>query len=140
MRPWLLVAVLALGCSGKPGATTPIGNDPEPAMGSNQPPAHDSRTAIEQRRDVACKALGPRITKCAVEDAKVAAQKGEITQKQLTDISTPEVLAKNTAEFVEKCEAPMSSRQVRVLEVCEHSETDCAPLLACLEHLHDPGK
>ena len=35
--------------------------------------------------------------------------------------------------------ASYSSRQVRVLEVCFRAESQCIPLLACLEHLKDRG-
>ena len=130
-----LLGVLACGSSPKP-ATTP---DPDPALGSGSAapgPVHDTRTPLVQRRDAACQALGPRITKCAVAESKTAAQNGEITQKQLADITAPEILAKHTQVFIEKCEGPMSSRQVRVLEVCNHEESECGPLLACLENLH----
>jgi hypothetical protein len=139
---WLVLA--ACGSSPKPTTTTP-GNDPDPQLGAGSGaaktgPAHDTRTPLVQRRDAACEALGPRITQCALTDAKQAAASGEITQKQLSEISEPPILAKNTEKFVEKCEVQMSSRQVRVLEVCNHEETECAPLLACLEHLHESGK
>lgn len=136
MKRLALMCMLVAACGNPPATKSPDNTDPEPHMGTVAR-AHDTRTPLEQRRDAACKALGPRITKCALEDSKIAARQGEITQKQLAEISAPEILAKNTAEFIEKCEAPMSSRQVRVLEVCHRAETECAPLLACLEHLHD---
>jgi hypothetical protein len=31
----------------------------------------------------------------------------------------------------------MSSRQVRVLEVCDREESQCGPLLSCLDHLNE---
>jgi hypothetical protein len=140
MRRLAALAVVAfVACGPKPATTKP--DDPDPELQLKPPPAaHDSRTPLEQRRDAACDALGPKITQCALEDSKTAAQNGEITQKQLSEISEPAVLKKNTEEFVKKCEAPMSSRQVRVLEVCGKAETECAPLLGCLAHLNDPGK
>ncbi len=140
MKRFVLLGVLvaAGACGPKPGPTPPD-HDPDPQL-PRKPAAHDSRTPLEQRRDAACAALGPRITKCAVEDAQVAAQKGEITQKQLTEISAPEIQQKNTDNFVAKCEAPLSSRQVRVLEVCPKAETECGPMLECLGHLNEPAK
>ena len=45
---------------------------------------------------------------------------------------------KNTEEFVARCNVPdMSSRQVRVLEVCVREEAVCGPFLSCLDHLND---
>jgi hypothetical protein len=34
----------------------------------------------------------------------------------------------------------MSSRQVRVLEVCDKEEQQCGPLVSCLGHLNEPAK
>lgn len=99
----------------------------------------DTRTAIEKRRDTACESLGPRITTCAAVDAKAAKDAGQITQAQYDEITKKEILAKNTEEFVEACKAPQtpySSRQIRVLEVCQAEETECGPLMACLDNLN----
>jgi len=41
--------------------------------------------------------------------------------------------------FIKSCKAPKtpySSRQVRVLEVCQQEESQCEPLLACLDNLN----
>jgi hypothetical protein len=104
-----------------------------------QPPAAaDSRTAIEKRRDIACEQLGPRLTTCAVEDARADLAAGKIGKTQFDRDTAPEVQHKNTEEFLKACKgAAYSSRQVRVLEVCSHEETRCAPLLDCLGHLDD---
>jgi hypothetical protein len=101
------------------------------ACGSKQPPAvensgggepvgpgpRDTRTEIEKRRDTACEALGPRITQCAVTDAKTALDAGQIKQAQYDEITRKDVQAKNTDEFIESCRqprTPYSSRQIRV--------------------------
>jgi hypothetical protein len=43
----------------------------------------------------------------------------------------------HTREFLRKCKSStLSSRQVRVYEVCDHEETECGPLVACLDNLH----
>ncbi|HSS01739.1 MAG TPA: hypothetical protein VLM79_31995 [Kofleriaceae bacterium] len=95
-------------------------------------------TAIAQRRDTACEQLGPKLTACAVEDARADLAAGKITHAQLDRDIAPEVQRKNTEKFLEACKgASYSSRQVRVLEVCFRSETRCAPLLDCLGHLSD---
>jgi len=45
-----------------------------------------------------------------------------------------------TRKYVDKCDQPgkRSSRQIRVLEVCLQQETECDPLLDCLDHLNQP--
>ena len=97
----------------------------------------DTRTEIEKRRDAACETLGPRMTSCAVEDAKRDLAAGKIKEDQFKKDTAPEVLKKNTDEFFKNCHASdFSSRQVRVLEVCQHEESECEPLLACLDNLN----
>jgi hypothetical protein len=97
------------------------------------------RTPIEQRRDTACAALGPRLTACAVEDAKADLSAGKITQDQFQRDTAPEVQHKNTEQFLDGCKrSAYSSRQVRVLEVCPRAESRCQPLIDCLGHLNDP--
>jgi hypothetical protein len=99
-------------------------------------PVKDSRTALEKRRDAACEALAPKMTSCAVEDTKRDLAAGKITQKQYDLDTASGVQKKNSEEFMKKCEVELSSRQVRVLEVCPHEETECDPLLACLENIN----
>jgi hypothetical protein len=132
----LLVVMTALvtqaaGCGGK--QPTPAGSGGDTHAGV----VTDTRSPIEKRRDAACDALGPRITQCAVEDARAEVASGKTTQKQFELDTAPEVLRKNTDEFAKSCKVSMSSRQVRVLEVCKQEETECGPLLDCLGHLDD---
>jgi hypothetical protein len=129
---WLLVVGAIAACGGpqhKP--------DPDPAR--EQPSAvTDTRTPIEKRRDQACEQLGPKLTACAVEDARSDLAAGKIGRPQFDRDTAPEVLHKNTDEFLKACKgAAYSSRQVRVLEVCFHQETRCPALLDCLGHLDD---
>ncbi len=125
-----LVLVLALSACGK--SQTPVSN-----QGSGEGPVKDTRTAVERRRDTACESLGPRVTDCAVEDAKAALAAGTLKQKDYDAITKPEIKSKNTHEFVKDCAAKeLSSRQVRVLEVCQKEETECDPLVACLDNLN----
>lgn len=126
----MLAFAIALAACG--GPQQPPG-DPTPTP----PPAKDTRTAFEQRRDKACANIAPKLTQCAADDAKADLDAGKVTPAQYKQDTSPDVLRKNTEEFVEKCESwrDMSSRQVRVLEVCDREETQCGPLRNCLEHL-----
>jgi hypothetical protein len=129
----LVTASTLAACGSK--QQTPVENT---GTGSAAAPA-DTRTAIEKRRDAACEELGPRLTTCAVNDAKAALAGGTITQKQYDDITQSGVLEKNTEEFIESCEKPKtaySSRQIRVLEVCPKEELECEPMIACLDNLN----
>ena len=77
----------------------------------------------------------------AVADAKKEVEAGRMTQQNFDLNTKPEILEKNTEEFVKKCDVPaMTSRQVRVLEVCHKEEADCEPFLDCLSHLSEPAK
>ncbi len=130
---YLLVFLFACGGS----KTQPVG----PGSGSGsavvEPPKKDTRTELEKRRDAACEQVGERITQCQVEDAKKSLAAGKVTQKDFDDATKPDWLKQYTAMFVAKCKIPMSSRQVRVLEVCYKEETECDPFADCLKHLDD---
>jgi hypothetical protein len=134
---WLVIAPIAfavvlISCG---GTAKPVASE-APAPQDARAPA---RPAISQRRDAACDALGPRLTACAVEDARADLAAGKIQKPQFDRDTAPEVQSKNTAEFLKACKASSySSRQVRVLEVCFREETRCAPLIDCLGHLNDP--
>ena len=124
------------------------------ACGGKQPAANGSR----QRRADRCpvkdtrsadrdaprhrvrQRSGPSVTACAVEDAKADLAAGKTTQKQYDQDTSSEVQHRNTEKFLEACKVPMSSRQVRVLEVCFKEETECDALLDCLSHLSDTSK
>jgi hypothetical protein len=132
---WLLLgALLACGAPQRPPDDDGRSGRPQPA------PVTDPRTPIEARRDAACDQLGPKLTACAVEDARANLAAGKIGRDQFERDTAPAIQHKNTEEFVRACKGTAySSRQVRVLEVCFREETQCAPLLDCLEHLRDPG-
>jgi hypothetical protein len=99
----------------------------------------DSRTPLEKRRDAACDELAPRLTQCAVDDAKADQASGKISKAELDKDTSPDILRKNTAEAKKACKVQLSSRQVRVLEVCMKEETECGPLQDCLGHINDGG-
>lgn len=126
-----LVALLEVGACG--GKATPPPTGPAP---SAAPAPTDTRTPIERRRDAACEKLGPKLTQCATADAKADLAAGKTTQSQYEQDTAPAVRAKNTEEFERQCEgSQMSSRQVRVLEVCYRQAPACDELRACLENL-----
>jgi hypothetical protein len=126
------LTIAALGCGGAAPATEPA----EPATPAA--PVADTRTAIERRRDAACDQLGPKLTACAVEDARANLAAGKIDQAQYDRDTAPAIQRKNTDEFEQACKGTAYvSRQIRVLEVCFQQEPACAPLLDCLGHLSD---
>ena len=128
MRSLTVFAVLA-ACGGPQQSTG--GGSAEP-IGV----AQDTRTELEKRRDLACDALGPKLTQCAVEDARAELKAGKVSQKELDANTAPDIQAGLTKKWGDDCKVPVSSRQVRVLEVCFKEETECDPLLDCLGHLN----
>jgi hypothetical protein len=136
LRPLGALVVALAACGGAAPAQSP--REPRPPVDS---PASDPRTPIERRRDTACDQLGPRLTACAVEDARADLAAGKVSRSQFELDTAPDIQRKNTAEFTRTCKATAySSRQVRVLEVCPREETQCSRLLDCLGHLSDPVK
>ncbi|MBA2540871.1 MAG: hypothetical protein H0V17_14625 [Deltaproteobacteria bacterium] len=126
--------VLLVACGGKQTTSPTSGSDDPPG------PVKDTRTELEKRRDVACEAVGKKLTACALDDAKKDLAAGKVTQKEFDLNTTSDVLAKHTAEWMKVCGDYGSSRRVRVLEVCVKEETECGPLGDCLTHLNDkPG-
>jgi hypothetical protein len=121
------------GCGGSQHA-----GDGDHAAVASPAPVADPRTPIERRRDAACEQLGPKITACAVEDARASLAAGKIDQRQFDRDTASAVQRRHTEEFEKACKgAAYSSRQVRVLEVCLREESRCGPLLDCLGHLSD---
>jgi hypothetical protein len=120
------------------------------ACGSKPPPASppppdnhtDTRNPLERRRDAACELVARRVTACAMEDSKRDLDAGKVTKEQFDKDTAASVLAKNAAEYADKCKAhgDYSSRQVRVLEKCPEYETTCEPFLKCLENIQPQNK
>ncbi|HEY0192875.1 MAG TPA: hypothetical protein VGC42_17280 [Kofleriaceae bacterium] len=134
MRTRLVLIVALAACGGAPApAPAPV----QPAVAPAPRPAAP-RPAIEQRRDAACDQLGPKITACAVDDARAELAAGKLDKPAFDRDTAPAVQTKNTEKFIEDCKShAYSSRQVRVLEVCFQQEPQCGPLLDCLGHLSD---
>lgn len=100
-----------------------------PASGTAAP-AGDGKTELQRRQEAACAAVGERTTACAVADAKAKA-----TPEELRKLELDQTAPRNTEKFIAECVAkPMSSRQVRVFEVCYREERECEPFFSCLEH------
>lgn len=111
--------VVSAACSGTPRQADPLPD----------PPA-DTRTELERRRDAACEALGPRLTECAIADARAT-----MSPEELAKLDIEKTAPVHTRKFVEECQGQtLSSRQVRVYEVCLREETECEPLIGCLDH------
>ncbi len=123
MTRWmLLVCALALGgCGGKDAKPT----------GPGTPAPTPTRTELEVRRDAACEALGPRLTACAADEARRT-----MSPEELAKLDLEQTAPVHTEEFIAECKRQqLSSRQVRVYEVCVAEETECEPLVACLDNV-----
>src|SRR5262245_27860962 len=97
-RSKLLLCVALAACGSKSSA--PVANGGSGA-GSQTVPAKG--TELERRRDAACQTLGPKVTACAVEDAKKDLAAGKVSQKDFDANTSKDVLRKNTEEFIEAC-------------------------------------
>lgn len=131
MQVVLGVLFLAAGCGGTQPTNGDVASSTQPRSVTTVP------TALETRRDAACKAIAPKLTECAVEDAKSDLAAGKVTKPDFDRDTAPEILRKNTDLFIEKCAVwrDISSRQVRVLEVCFKAELQCSALRDCLANL-----
>jgi hypothetical protein len=108
------------------GDTLPDDLHPNGNGGGGEP----AMTELEKRQAAACEQLGPKLTECAVADARAT-----MSAEELAKLDIENTAPIHTREFVKSCKAQtMSSRQVRVYEVCMHEETECAALTQCLEN------
>lgn len=122
MRIALLLVVLA--ACGKPARSN------DDTLPDNREPAPPPQTELQQRQGAACEQLGPRLTDCAIADARAT-----MTPEQLAELDVERTAPLHTREMTKQCkEQTMSSRQVRVYEVCLREETECEALTACLEN------
>lgn len=121
--PSLLIgaALWLAACGGGSGQTTPPKEPeaPKPEM-----------TEMQRRQGAACEALAAKLTQCAYESAKRALTEEELKKEQVV-----EKMPEHTKQLTDECkQQQMSSRQVRVYEVCMREESECEPLMSCLEH------
>jgi hypothetical protein len=128
---WLLVLLVA--CGGK----SPPPQDPDPSPPTKAGTVKDTRSELDKRRDAACEVVAKRVTACAVEDAKKDLASGKTTKANFDKDTAKEVVAKNESKYADECKSHLdySSRQIRVLEKCPQYETECAPLLSCLDNV-----
>lgn len=120
-RTLLLGAALWLSACGGSGSTTPPKEPeaPKPEM-----------TEMQRRQGAACEALSPKLTQCAYESAKRSLTEEEMKKEQVV-----EKMPEHTKQLTDECkQQQMSSRQVRVYEVCMREESECGPLMDCLEN------
>lgn len=138
MKQILVLAMLA-ACGSK--QSTPVANSGSGAAADEPPgPVTDTRTEIERRRDAAAEAISKRAVTCAVEDAKRALDAGELTQQQFDEQTKPELREALYKDWMKRLSVPLSSFQVRVLEVCNREATTCDELHDCMQHINDKPK
>ncbi len=119
---WFVVAASLPGCG--PKAAPSAG-----AIASIAPTVQISE--LQRRQRAACAALGPKLTQCAVADARAS-----MSPADLAKLDIAHTAPKHTEVFIDECNAEQySSRQVRVLEVCFREETDCELLTECLANV-----
>lgn len=104
---------------------------PDDLRGSGAATAEPApQTELQKRQAAACEQLGPRLTDCAIADARAT-----MTPEQLAELDIEKTGPVHTREAIQQCkEQTLSSRQVRVYEVCMREETACDALTACLEN------
>lgn len=135
-----LALCLLFACGGSKPAQEDDDTLPDPGTakpgdpGTDEPPIPE--TELERRKYAACERLIPRLTECAVADAKA-----NLPPDKLAELDLEHTAPIHTRENLKKCKrGELSSRQVRVYEVCDREETECGPLTECLTHaLPDQG-
>ncbi len=127
----LLAAAVCLAACGSKNTTSGDGDTlPDDLRGGNGAGDPPDMTELAKRQGAACEALGPRLTECAIADARATMPPAELAKLDIENTAPI-----HTREFVKSCKAQsLSSRQVRVYEVCMREETECGPLTACLEN------
>jgi hypothetical protein len=102
-----------------PGGATPGGGTDDEPM---------PETELKRRQYAACERIIPRLTECAVADAKA-----NLPPEKLAELDLENTAPIHTRENLKKCkQGELSSRQVRVYEVCDREESECGPLTECL--------
>jgi hypothetical protein len=118
--------LLLLAC-GSCGGAKP---EPDPPItGTASGVVEDDRTQLQIRQEAACEQTGRKLKQCAIEDN----QRQSPEERREADVeNTAPILER---EYIKACtEAEMSSRQVRVHEVCLREESECEPFLDCLDN------
>ena len=127
---WLIVLMIACGPSSSTTTTT-----------TTPPPPQDTRTPIEKRRDAACEKVGAKSAQCAVEESNQKFASGKISKTEHEQAIEPKIVRALADKYTSECKRPqLSSRQVRVYEVCLREETECGPFLSCLDNVQPQAK
>ena len=125
----LFLAGAVAACGGRETPPASPGGPATASTSDDEVPA-PHQTELERRRDAACEQLGPKLTECAAADAKKT-----MSPEELKKLDLDKTAPVHTRKFIEECkQQQLSSRQVRVYEVCLREETACEPLVACLDN------
>jgi hypothetical protein len=129
---WLLSTIASCSSgSGKDGTTIGNGSGSAEPLSPEEQKRRDALARLRTRQDATCESLGPRITECSIADARAT-----MTPEELAELDLENTAPKHTADFIDQCKgADYSPRQVRVMEVCQAEETECAPMLSCLDNM-----
>lgn len=126
---------LLIACGGSKPSQDDDDTLPDPGTGTPGRTGEEEElapeTELERRQFAACERVIPRLTACAVEDARQ-----NLTPEQFEKEQIEETAPVHTREYLKKCKRhALSSRQVRVYEVCDKEEAECPGLIACLDNL-----
>jgi hypothetical protein len=125
----IVTAIAACGGKSKPTAQPDDDLTIKPSGSGAATPG----TEFERRHHAACEQVGAKVSACAVEDTRNDKEHPP-TADELAQLDQTAAIDKR--EYIKKCDAAeMSSRQIRVMEVCSKEETACDPFLACLDHM-----
>jgi len=98
--------------------------------GESEPPPPEDE--LHRRQYAACEQIIPRMTSCAVDDAKK-----NMTAEQLKNLDVDATAKIHTREYTKKCKkCALNGYQVRVLEVCYAQTDNCDDLRDCLDNLN----
>jgi hypothetical protein len=127
----IVIAVVLAACTPSPGPTTDTTTPTPPA---------DTRTPIEKRRDEGCEQVGRKSAACAVEESNRKFADGKITKTEHEQAVEPKVVRALGDKYIAECRhEQLSSRQVRVMEVCMREETECAAWQSCIANMQPQG-
>lgn len=112
--------VLLAACAGGSSGTT-----------AQEPPLSNSRSVeLDAAQDAACQRLAPKVTDCAIEDARAT-----MSPQDFADMARDldELADRNSEQYIDHCtRSPMSRRQLEVYEQCALDVT-CEEFLACTD-------
>jgi hypothetical protein len=130
----LLLAAALAACGG--GQKPPPPDEGDDDLSALTPPDAAPMTELQRRQVAACDQVIPRLVDCTVELGLRDQPPEKIAE---ADIEHTAPIHKR--EELKKCKAAqLSSRQIRVLEVCDREESECEPLIACLDNMKPQGQ